>query len=246
MALYPYLKSYIRDEVLAHRIHLKNLPPSTSQDAYRPTFSNLRPNFLSPLAFDYANAKLRFPSSLGPNPWVELGYSPTSSSRSVDPNLSTSIWPMETKEFIRKVGDEEVRLGKVTGRIPQRSKYTFTEGRWGVVPPESNEWIYERIPDHSLPVAIALLVCRSYRCFRTRCAVLTVFLSSGIAQDLFEKKDEVLDVMLTHALLNLNPIVANFYLAEGVPLRSVTCSSLLQTPPLTVFHIRQISSFENC
>ncbi|KAK4704431.1 hypothetical protein P7C70_g1774, partial [Phenoliferia sp. Uapishka_3] len=55
-------------------------------------------------------------------------------------------------------------------------------------------WVYERTPKHgSLPVAIALL-------------------------ELFEPHDEVLDIVLMHAILNMNPGITAFFLKHGVPL----------------------------
>lgn len=36
---------------------------------------------------------------------------------------------------------------------------------------------------------------------------------------MFDKTDEALDIVLMHAILNLNASVTSFYLREGVPLR---------------------------
>lgn len=80
-ALYPYLKTFVREEILSHRIDLDLLPASPLQDDYRPRYTTLRPNFLSPLAFDYINARTRFSFSLGPKPWVQDNFYSRSSVR---------------------------------------------------------------------------------------------------------------------------------------------------------------------
>lgn len=41
---------------------------------------------------------------------------------------------------------------------------------------------------------------------------------------MFDKQDEALDVILSHAVLNLNASVVHFFLKEGVPLRQVSPS----------------------
>lgn len=44
-------------------------------------------------------------------------------------------------------------------------------------------------------------------------------LTNGTSQDMFDKNDEALDIVLGHAILNLNPSVVCAYLKEGVLLR---------------------------
>ncbi|KAL8276434.1 hypothetical protein RQP46_011136 [Phenoliferia psychrophenolica] len=110
---YPFLIALIRTSLLSHKPNLSLLPIPTS-DPSRPLFAP-KPAFLSPIAFDYENARKRL--------------------------------------------------------------------------------VEERVPTHgTLPVAIALL-------------------------EIFDKDDEALDVVLSHAILNLNPSITHFYLQHGVPLR---------------------------
>ncbi|KAL8279452.1 hypothetical protein RQP46_008014 [Phenoliferia psychrophenolica] len=69
------------------------------------------------------------------------------------------------------------------------------DGRGFAAPVGFERWVEERVPTHgTLPVAIALL-------------------------EIFDKDDEALDVVLSHAILNLNPSITHFYLQHGVPLR---------------------------
>lgn len=90
-------------------------------------------------------------------------------------------------------------------------KYSASEG--GALD-ELASWTKERVPPGTLPVAIALL-------------------------DVFDKQNPALDVILSHAVLNLNASVVHFYLKEGVPLRPHHLQALdkLQLPRLTAIDI---------
>ncbi|KAI5481727.1 hypothetical protein MNV49_000004 [Pseudohyphozyma bogoriensis] len=192
VSINPSLKNDVREEILRHRIDISRLR-TMPQEPWRPVYT-LDPHFLSPIAFDYSEAFDRYPTGLGPHPWVEDAYATPLPPQ--DPHVSSSCWPLRPKKYEVVGGGEggsSLDLGCVDGSsaawtrgVPSGSHQLSTSA--------NDKWLSNRVCEPSLPTAIAFL-------------------------DIYDVQDEALAVVLMHALLNLNAYVAAFYLKTGVPLR---------------------------
>lgn len=149
---YPFLVSIIKSEVLLHRIEIDLLNPGDNADPSRPLFSH-RPPFLSPLAFDYAHAKTRYPLGFSSNPYVENcyvnGYKPPGGAEDV----SSTPWPPTPRRYTRKEKEVEIDLGQVTGKSMASYSRRPSKSEKGLA-----DWAFDRDVGGGLPVAIALLV----------------------------------------------------------------------------------------
>lgn len=148
---HPFLLRVVRDEILRHRISLELL--HTAIDPARAIYDSLHPALLSPLAFDYDNAVERYKFDLGHSPWVE-GYYTADPPPSTSSEYAQSVWPLKPRHYYREVeGQEKVDLGFVTGRTLREAVRDPSDSLAG--------WTRERLPQGTLPVAIALLVSSS-------------------------------------------------------------------------------------
>ncbi|KAM0749920.1 hypothetical protein T439DRAFT_326809 [Meredithblackwellia eburnea MCA 4105] len=200
--LVPHLEAFI----LSHRISSTVVPPNPPSNQ-SPDSHLLDPIFLSPLAFDYQHAEKQFFSNLGPNPFEgreEKWY--VNGRRDIAPHelaqgrdkIALSVWPMRPPRYTGKDAEgRDVDLGSVDEYYAEErqgklaSLKMMMNGRRC-----ARTWAWDRThAKATLPVAVALL------------------------QDIFPAGSEVMDVMLSHAILNLNASIVEFYFKEGVPLK---------------------------
>lgn len=185
---YPSLVGTIEKTIRRHAISLDALPPLSTnpRQSSSPLFSHF-PKFLSPIAFDYQGARARYPLGLDVDPWVEDYYVVPADFPPSAPGLASSVWPARPREHYKIIpaveptpdqpGLPEQRLsrGYVTGHglrkdlkttvgvvlkdhmIPGIPVVLFQYAAEKVEAPLA-EWAYDRLPQQSLPLAIALLV----------------------------------------------------------------------------------------
>lgn len=178
VATYPSLVETIEKAIRRHAISLDALPPLSTnppRDTSSPLFSHF-PKFLSPIAFDYEGARARYPLGMDADPWVENYYVVPADSRPSPPGLSSSLWPARPRTYFKTIPaipatqdhaetpEQRLSRGSVTGHdlrkdlktiVYLRNKFHYVE--YAVEPPLA-EWVYDRVPKQSLPLAIALLV----------------------------------------------------------------------------------------